>query len=110
MTVENGKIYETDYLDFTIDCVGSPTGECPCSCMHTVDEECTCKDLSTPIRVSIVRTPVRILYPLAEPSIFNGRPYEVCNSLPMVREDSAIVSLKIRVYIGVCSDRFRIPR
>lgn len=81
MTVENGKIYETDYLDFTIDCVGSPTGECPCGCMHSVDKDCSCRDLSTPIRVSVVRTPVKILYPLAEPTTFNGRPHEVCNSL-----------------------------
>lgn len=77
VTVENGKIHETDYLDFAVDCVGSPTGKCPCGCTYTVDENCMCRDLSSPIRVSIVRTPVKIQYPLEEPTAFNGRPHEV---------------------------------
>ena len=77
LTVENDKLYETDFLDISIDCVDSPTGECPCPCDHQFDQDCSCRDLSDPIRVSMTKTPVKLLYSLENPSVFNGRPHEV---------------------------------
>ena len=77
MTVENGKWYDTDRLDITIDCVDSPTEECPCPCDRFSDANCSCKDLKDPIRIGLTKTPVNVLYPLESPMIFNGRPYEV---------------------------------
>lgn len=77
MTVENDKIYETDYLDFQIDCVDSPNGECPCPCNHEIDQDCPCRDLMVPMRISMTKTPVKLVYPLERPTMFNGRPYEV---------------------------------
>ena len=76
-TVENDKFYETEFLDFQIDCVDSPTGECPCPCNYQIDQDCSCRDLSDPIRVSMTKTPVKLLYSLDSPAVFNGRPYEV---------------------------------
>lgn len=77
VTVENDKLYETEYLDFDIKCVDSPSGECPCPCNHMIDDECSCKDLIDPIRIGLTKTPVKLLYPLERPRVFNGRPYEV---------------------------------
>ena len=77
MTVENGKWYETDHLDITVDCVDSPTGQCPCPCDRFSDANCSCKDIKDPIRIGVTKTPVNVLYPLERPTIFNGRPHEV---------------------------------
>jgi hypothetical protein len=76
LRVENDRIYETEYFDFSIACVDSPTGQCPCQCSHQ-DESCKCKDLEHSIRVAVTKTPVQLIYPLSNPKMFNGRPHEV---------------------------------
>lgn len=76
LRVENDRIHETEYFDFSIACVDSPTGQCPCQCSQE-DESCKCKDLEQSIRVGVTKTPVQLIYPLGNPKMFNGRPHEV---------------------------------
>ena len=59
MVVENSKIYETEYLEVSVGCVG---------------EEDRC--LESNMTIGVTKTPVFLLYSLANPRMFNGRPYE----------------------------------
>jgi hypothetical protein len=77
LNLENNKLYETDELDFELACVNSPTGRCPCPCFYAQDPGCACRDLRRTIKVSVTKTPVYAVYPLSQPRMFNGRPYEV---------------------------------
>jgi hypothetical protein len=61
-------------FEHTINCNGtrihqcslgcSPTGSCPCPCDYSTDASCTCRDLATPLLVSLTKTPVAASYPL----------------------------------------------
>lgn len=76
MTLENNKIHSTDTIDFAVACIESPNGNCPCPCDYRNDSSCHCRDLRQIISISVTKTPVYALYPLSQPRIFNGRPYE----------------------------------
>nr|BDU46980.1 generative cell specific-1 paralog [Pleodorina starrii] len=38
---------------FTVKCVNSPDGHCPCPCSAAIDENCSCRDLLAPLRVTL---------------------------------------------------------
>lgn len=77
LSLENNKLYQTDSLQFAVNCINSPTGQCPCPCVYSEDPSCLCRDLKQSISIGITKTPVFALYPLSQPKMFNGRPYEV---------------------------------
>ena len=58
MVVENSKMYETEYLEVSVGCVG--------------EDRC----LESNMTIGLTKTPVSLLYSLSNPRIFNGRPYE----------------------------------
>lgn len=89
LTLENNKLYQTDQLQFEVACVDSPTGRCPCPCFHKEDPSCACRDLRRSIKVSVTKTPVYAVYPLSQPRMFNGRPYEVRHQ-PLSRPDAVV--------------------
>lgn len=76
MTIENSQLYSTESLHFSLSCVNSPTGQCPCPCNYQLDPSCSCRDLTQNITVGLTKTPVYALYPLSQPKLFNGRPTE----------------------------------
>jgi hypothetical protein len=58
MVVENSKMYETEYLEVSVGCVG--------------EDRC----LESNMTIGLTKTPVFLLYSLSNPRMFNGRPYE----------------------------------
>lgn len=76
VTIDNSQLYSTESLHFSLSCVNSPTGQCPCPCNYQLDSGCACRDLKHEITVGITKTPVYALYPLTQPKLFNGRPSE----------------------------------
>ena len=77
LSVENGRLYETEALNFNVACINSPTGECPCPCFYAEDPTCLCRDLRRVISVTVTKTPVNAVYSLSQPRMFNGKPDEV---------------------------------
>ena len=90
LAVESGSSLATTSLDFDVACVlvksgssssgtatpsspsPSPTATpCPCPCRYGADAGCSCQDLSTPLRVSVTKTPTYATYPLTYIRPFN---------------------------------------
>ncbi|PNH12225.1 Protein HAPLESS 2, partial [Tetrabaena socialis] len=69
LTVANGQNLQTEQLD--------PDGQCPCSCNVAVDPSCACRDLGSPLRVSLTKSPLWASYPLQYLQSYNWKPYEV---------------------------------
>ena len=86
LSLENNKLYQTDSLQFSVSCVNSPTGQCPCPCIYTEDPTCLCRDLRRTVSVGVTKTPVHALYPLSQPRMFHGRPYEVRSSVHIINK------------------------
>lgn len=57
-------------------CVGSSTGACPCPCNAAADAACACRDLVSPLRVTVTKTPAYATYPLTWVRSFNSKPTE----------------------------------
>lgn len=55
----------------------SPTGRCPCPCDYARDPGCTCRDLTSPMRVALTKSRMWASYPLQFLQSFNYKPYEV---------------------------------
>ncbi|EFJ46134.1 hypothetical protein VOLCADRAFT_105708 [Volvox carteri f. nagariensis] len=77
VTVANGQTLKTEELDLTVLCVNSPTGECPCPCNAAVDEDCSCRDLAAPMKVTITKSLLWASYPLTFVQQFNWKPVEI---------------------------------
>ena len=58
MVVENEKLYQTEHLEVSVDCVG--------------EDRC----LENNMTIGLTKTPIALLYSLSNPRMFNGRPYE----------------------------------
>ncbi|KAJ9505456.1 hypothetical protein QJQ45_026136, partial [Haematococcus lacustris] len=54
-----------------------PSGSCPCPCNYAVDDSCTCRDLASPLQVSLTKTPMVASYPMQYLASFNFKPVEV---------------------------------
>ncbi len=67
----------TEELDFSLSCIGSTDGVCPCTCDYATDASCTCRDLQQTLVVTLTKTPVWASYPLTYLASFNYEPYEV---------------------------------
>ncbi|KAG2447311.1 hypothetical protein HYH02_007641 [Chlamydomonas schloesseri] len=76
LTVGNGQSLQTEALEFSLSCLNSPDGRCPCSCSAT-DPSCPCRDLAAPLRVSLTKSPLYASYPLQYVASFNWKPVEV---------------------------------
>nr|6DBS_A Chain A, Hapless 2 [Chlamydomonas reinhardtii]6DBS_B Chain B, Hapless 2 [Chlamydomonas reinhardtii]6DBS_C Chain C, Hapless 2 [Chlamydomonas reinhardtii] len=76
LTVGNGQSLQTEALEFSLSCLNSPDGRCPCSC-SAADPTCACRDLAAPLRVSLTKSPLWASYPLQYLSSFNWKPLEV---------------------------------
>ncbi|PRW58208.1 generative cell specific-1 [Chlorella sorokiniana] len=77
INIEDSSLYQTEELSFSVSCVNSTTGSCPCGCDYTKDPGCSCRNLEQDIRVSLQKTPVYASYPLtAHRAPFNGAPFE----------------------------------
>ncbi|KAL6753619.1 hypothetical protein V8C86DRAFT_3019426 [Haematococcus lacustris] len=77
VSLGSGQTLQTEQLDFTLACVGSPSGSCPCPCNYAVDDSCTCRDLASPLQVSLTKTPMVASYPMQYLASFNFKPVEV---------------------------------
>ncbi|GLC38807.1 hypothetical protein PLESTM_000779300 [Pleodorina starrii] len=71
LTVVNGKTVDTEKLEFTLKCVNSPDGDCPCTCDAANDSLCKCRDLVAPLRVSLSKSPLTASYPISYVQSFN---------------------------------------
>ena len=91
LAVESGAALATTSLDFDVACVlvknGSGTASspppssssppsssptpCPCPCRYGADAGCSCRDLASPLRVSVTKTPTYATYPLTYLKPFN---------------------------------------
>ncbi|KAK9858858.1 hypothetical protein WJX84_008886 [Apatococcus fuscideae] len=76
MTLTNGASLATEQLQYSVPCIGSTNGKCPCSCNYATDPTCTCRDLAQTINVTLTKTPVYAVYPLTYVQSFNSKPYE----------------------------------
>ena len=54
----------------------SPDGECPCTCDYASDASCTCRDVASPLNVTLTKTAATATYPLQYVQSFNAKPYE----------------------------------
>nr|BAO57178.1 generative cell specific-1 [Gonium pectorale]BAO57179.1 generative cell specific-1 [Gonium pectorale] len=77
LTVGNGQSLRTEDLEFSLSCINSPDGQCPCSCSPQLDPGCACRDLAAPLRVSLTKSPLWASYPLQYLASFNWKPKEV---------------------------------
>ncbi|MEW5316239.1 MAG: hypothetical protein WDW38_007620 [Sanguina aurantia] len=77
LTVPNGQSIATQELDFSIPCIGSLDGQCPCTCNYATSPSCTCRDLASPLHVSLTKTSLLATYPLQYLQSFNYKPVEV---------------------------------
>ncbi|GAX84271.1 hypothetical protein CEUSTIGMA_g11694.t1 [Chlamydomonas eustigma] len=76
LSVGGGQTLGTSSLDFTISCVGSPNGNCPCPCNYIADAGCTCRDLEAPLTLVVTKSQVWASYPMQYLQSFNYKPYE----------------------------------
>lgn len=76
LAVEAGAALATSTLDFDIACVGSASGACPCTCDPAADAACACRDLTSPLRITVTKTPAYATYPLNWVRSFNSKPTE----------------------------------
>lgn len=74
MVVASDMLYETEYLDFDVGCVGST--ECPCPCDRATNASCTCYNLDNAVRVAVTKTPAYASYPLTYVQRVDGHPWE----------------------------------
>ncbi|GIL53994.1 hypothetical protein Vafri_9547 [Volvox africanus] len=79
LTVGHGGLVRTEDLEFSLRCVNSPDGNCPCSCNAATDPNCSCRDLQAPMRVSLTKSALWASYSLQYVNSFNWKPYEVIN-------------------------------
>jgi hypothetical protein len=61
---------------FSLSCIGSSDGTCPCPCNYAVDPGCTCRDLEQPMQVALSKSPVFASYPMQYLQTVNYKPYE----------------------------------
>ncbi|KAK9805195.1 hypothetical protein WJX72_005302 [[Myrmecia] bisecta] len=76
LAVESGTSLATEQLQFSVPCINSPDGACPCKCNYATDASCQCRDLAQAMNVVITKTPVYATYPLTYLKSFNSKPYE----------------------------------
>ncbi|RMZ57501.1 hypothetical protein APUTEX25_003744 [Auxenochlorella protothecoides] len=76
LTLANNKLYASDELQFTLSCVNSATGVCPCPCDYATDATCTCRDLARNMTISMTKGAVYALYPLTFSRRYQGAPTE----------------------------------
>ncbi|KAG1674972.1 hypothetical protein FOA52_014767 [Chlamydomonas sp. UWO 241] len=76
LAVGNGASLATEQLDFSLMCIGSPDGSCPCPCNYQTDPTCNCRDLAAPLSLTVTKTPVWASYPMQYITSFNYKPYE----------------------------------
>ncbi|GLC48085.1 hypothetical protein PLESTB_000713300 [Pleodorina starrii] len=78
LTSPNDEIVGAEHnLDFTIRCVNSSDGVCPCTCDAATDPSCTCRNLRAPaIQLTLTKSFVAS-YPLKHLQDFNWKPIEV---------------------------------
>ena len=98
LAVEAGASLATTSLDFDVACVlvnnntsssssssssstsssssSSSTTPCPCPCRYGADAGCLCRDLESPLRVSLTKTPTYATYPLTYLKPVNYGPRE----------------------------------
>ncbi|GBF95275.1 hypothetical protein Rsub_08306 [Raphidocelis subcapitata] len=76
LSVDSGDAVATSSLELTLGCIGSPTGACPCPCDYASDLGCQCRDLTSPLRVNITKSPLWASYPLQYLQPFNWKPTE----------------------------------
>lgn len=76
LAVEAGALLATTALDFDVACVDPGGGACPCACDAAADASCVCRDLASPVRVTVTKTPAYATYPLTYVRSFNAGPRE----------------------------------
>eukprot|EP00882_Tetradesmus_deserticola_P031406 GHRQ01035511.1.p1 GENE.GHRQ01035511.1~~GHRQ01035511.1.p1 ORF type:complete len:197 (+),score=37.95 GHRQ01035511.1:158-748(+) len=76
VSVDSGDSISSQDVQFTLNCVGSSTGQCPCPCNYASDASCGCRDLSSSLTVSLSKGPLWASYPLTYLQSFNYKPYE----------------------------------
>ncbi|KAF6259714.1 dihydrouridine synthase-domain-containing protein [Scenedesmus sp. NREL 46B-D3] len=76
VSVDSGDSISSQDLQFTLNCVGSSTGQCPCPCNYASDASCGCRDLASSLTVSLSKGPLWASYPLTYLQSFNYKPYE----------------------------------
>lgn len=55
----------------------STDGVCPCTCNYATDPTCSCRDIASPVNVTVTKSPVYATYPLIYEKSYNSKPYEV---------------------------------
>nr|BDU46978.1 generative cell specific-1 paralog [Pleodorina starrii] len=74
----SGRTHDIEQYEFTVECLNSPDGQCPCTCNSFIDEKCSCRDLVSPLRVWLTKSALVASYELAFlQNKFNWKPYEV---------------------------------
>ena len=76
LSVDGGDAVATASVELSLPCVGSPTGACPCPCDYATDLSCQCRDLVSPLRLNITKSPVWANYPIQYLQAVNWRPTE----------------------------------